>query len=257
MSKQFSEKELKVLSTMFPMWKIEMEDTYRYRDVDSDIWVGSDPADLLRTGFKSVLYIKENIDQDWVKLPGLPKDLVAASLRLQHIKESYSHWKSCFVTGDPVMFSYENQMFRLKYVWFNEFCIYGEPIEPDKYYCEDGGIKIDFSVDNAFVFTYSRDEMVYDSGQVYMNGELLLSRKDLRELQRTKGIEVHWWDNFWNLKLLDYIKKHWPQAKRYNGWLSSGPFPWTVAEQRAAKCASAEANEKDGPYNPSEAAPCK
>lgn len=218
---------------MFPMWKIEMEDTYRYRDVDSDIWVGAEPHELLRTGFKSVLYVKENVNEDWIKLPGLPQDLAHAHVRFEHIKQNYSYWKSCFLNPNVVMFSVDGRMFKLNYVHWNQFSVSGHLVGYPE--TDDFWTKRNFSLENVYVFTYVKDEMVLMSGEVYLNGEKILTREDLIKIEQDHGIATYKWENFWDKDLLNYIQKNYPQAKTYNGHLCSGGFPWTRKQEQGVE----------------------
>jgi hypothetical protein len=216
MNRDFSEKELEVLSTMFPMWKVVIEDTYRYRDVDSGIWVNSEPHELLRTGNKSVLYVKDNVNEDWKELYRIPSDLARAHVKVEEIKSHYNYWKNVFLNKDLVMFEYENQVFKDPYVMFNQLCISGTPIEPEKYYCEEGYVKVDFS--ESYVFGYERDELLMKNGQLYMNGELLYSREDLEK----EEIKYYQLESMFGKEARDWVHENIPEAKRFSSWGASG-----------------------------------
>lgn len=166
---------------VYPLFKVEFEDTHYQRDVDSDIWLDSDMVDLVRTGRKAILYVKRKYGMDWeILYDGLSKDLVEASVQIREIKEQYQHWVWSYIDKPPVMFVYQNQVFKQPYVMFDQLCIAGIPIEPEKYYTDEGSVKVSFF--KSYVRPIPENTILIHAEQVYYNGELLYSRSELRLL---------------------------------------------------------------------------
>lgn len=181
--RKLTEKSINLLNKeIFPLFKIVLEDIYRFREVDSDIWFDAEEHELIRSGFKGTLYVKESYGDNWqVVCDSLPANLVETQLMIEKIKERYSYWKDVFVVKEPVMFVFENQVFKNPHVLFNQLCITGEPIEPEKYYCEEGRIKVNFL--NDYVLPIHKDEVLMHGEQIYLNGELIYNREQLKELK--------------------------------------------------------------------------
>lgn len=218
--KKLSKEELKVLNQIYPLFKVEIEDTWRYRDVDSEIWIDSTPDELIRKGSKAVLYVKNSpLDSEWsVLYPSLPSDLVYAKVKIDHIKENYRYWSSNFLDPDLVMFTYQNQVFKNPYVMFDQLCVSGDPVEPEKYYCDGERVKVDFSED--YVFTFRKNELLVFNGQMFLNGELVATVKDIQE----SGIPYHRFEMMFGNDACSWVKNRFPEATQFNSWTASGPI---------------------------------
>ena len=215
--KNFSKEELEALAKMFPMWKIEMEDTYRYRDIDCDYQLDMEPHELLRTGHISKLSVKDNVNEEYREIYRLPHNIFEAGVKFNQIKENYDYWTSTFVKNKPVMFTYENQVFKNPYVMFDQLCISGKPIEPDRYFTKDGeGPKVDFS--ESYVFTYPENELLILNGKGYMNGEIVITPKELKDAD----IAYHRLSNMFPKEVQDWVEAKLPAARSYSGHMCSG-----------------------------------
>ena len=117
-------------------------------------------------------------------------------------------WRRQYIDNPPVMFVYENQVFKQPYVMFDQLCIAGYPIEPWKYYVEDGTIK-DFKSyvkTNIKWYCYMLNRALY--------GELLVySTAELKELCVS---------SYMSSDLINFIKKAIPEATHYECDMESG-----------------------------------
>lgn len=210
------ENDQKVIETLnkdfFPLFKIEFEETYRFRDVDVDYLLDAEPHELLRKGHRAVIYVKDSKDEDWkVLYDGLSMDLHEAALEIREIKNNLSMWRRQYIDNPPVMFVYQNQVFKQPYVMFDQLCIAGYPIEPWKYYVEDDAIKVDFF--KSYVRPIPKNTVLLHAEQLYFNGELLYSTAELKEL----GMPL-----YMSSDLINFIKKAIPEATHYESDMESG-----------------------------------
>lgn len=207
-----TEKSIEVLNKeVFPLFKVVFEESFRFRDVDSEIWLDSEEHELIRRGHKSVLYVKEKYGDDWVVVyDRLSNDLIEAHIQIEKIKQSYSYWKSVFVKNEPIMFVYQNQVFKNPYVMFNQLCISGQPIEPEKYYVDDRSIKVDFF--KSYVQPISKDEVLLHAEQLYLNGELIFTKEQLKKY-KPYGF---------NKEIKKLVIDNYPDAKTYRSDWESG-----------------------------------
>lgn len=199
---------------VFPLFKVEIEDTVRVRDVDVEWLLDAEEHELIRKGHKSVLYVKEKYGDDWkVVYNDLPGNLISAHVEIEEIKQHYNYWKSIFVNNKPAMFIYENQVFKNPYVIFDQLCICGEPIEPEKYYTEEGQIKVNFF--KSYVRSISENKVLLHARQLYLNGKIIFDEEQLKEYKH-------------NLYFSDELKKviieNYPEVIGYESDFESGSF---------------------------------
>lgn len=207
------QKSIDVLNKeFFPMFKVVFEDTYRFRDVDSDYLLDSEPHELLRKGHKALIFIMESYGEDWkVLYDDLSFDIVEASVEIREIKEKYSYWKSIFVDQKPVMFIYENQVFKDPYVMMDQLCVSGDPIEPHKYYTDGDGVKVSFF--KSYVRPIPEGTVLIHAEQIYFNGELLYTKEELEALNvRT----------YLSSEIVKFIEESIPEATHYEAEMESG-----------------------------------
>jgi hypothetical protein len=114
------------------------------------------------------------------------------------------------------MFTYQNQVFANPYVMMDQLCIAGDPIEPAKYYCEEGRVKVDFS--ESYVFPYKFNELLIFNGQIYMNGMLLATKEFLAK----EGIKYYQLENMFPREVQDWVECKFPEATCYSGHMCSG-----------------------------------
>ena len=201
----------------FPLFKSEFEEGFRFRDVDSELWINSEEDELLRTRNKAVLYIKEKYGDEWkVAYDDLSSNIHKAAIEIDKIKKHYKIWKNNWAKA--VMFEVHNQMFRLEYVFMDQLCVVGIPIEPEKYDTIDGSLKISF-FDNI-IFSYELNTVVLHAGQLYMNGKLLYHWRDLSEALHRTGYRFEDFDT----ELLNFVQENIPEADYYSSWSMSGYF---------------------------------
>lgn len=181
----------------FPLFKIVIEESYRIRDN------------------KSSLYVKDEYGDPWKKIYSLPSSINAAHFMVENIKNNYGYWKSVYIKNPPVMFVYHNQVFSNPHVMFDQLCIAGNPIEPDKYYIEDGRIKVDFY--QSYVQPVPKDEVLVHAGQLYLNGKLILSKEKAIEYKLDKHIYYGISDELKKAILIMY-----PEAKTYRSGFEWG-----------------------------------
>lgn len=210
------ENDQKVIETLnkdfFPLFKIEFEETYRFRDVDVDYLLDAEPHELLRRGHRAVIYVKYSKDEDWkVLYEDLSMDLHKAAIQIEEIKNNLSMWRRQYIDNPPAMFVYQNQVFKQPYVMFDQLCIAGYPIEPWKYYVEEESIKVDFFRD--YVRPIPKGTVLIHAEQIYFNGELVYSSHELNEL----GIKI-----YLSSDMRDFIKKAIPEATHYEADMESG-----------------------------------
>lgn len=170
----------------FPMFKVVFEDSYRFRDIENSWQLDDEPVDLLRTKKTAEIYIMEQVGDEWKLLyDRLSYDMVIASLEIKKIKDMYSIWKNQYVDNPPVMFIYENAVFKDIFVMFDQFAIAGAPIEPKRYYAYEDRIKVDFF--KTYVRPIPKDTILIHNEQVYYNGALIYSQDHLM----TNGIKSY------------------------------------------------------------------
>lgn len=213
MDNSSDKKVIEVLNKdFFPLFKVVFEENYRFRDVDSDYLLNDTPDELLRRSNSATLYIKERVDLEWaIMYTGLSFDMVAASLEIKEIKELYSYWKSVYVENPPVMFIYQNQVFKKPYVMMEQLCVSGSPIESEKYYTTEDSVKVDFF--KAYVKPVGKDTALIFAEQVYYNGELLFSNDELK-FMKVPTYSVS--------SIVDFLKGKLPIGTRYESDWESG-----------------------------------
>jgi len=216
MANETSQKVIDVLNKdIYPLFKVEFEDTHYMRDVDSDIWLDSEEHELIRKGHKAMAYVKEKYGDEWkVLYDNLSSNMVRASLELEEIKSNYSYWKSIYVDTKPVMFIYQNNVFKNSYVMMDQLCIAGEPIEPEKYYTNDGRVKVSF-FGSSYVKPIPENTILIHAEQIYFNGELLYSKPELVAL----GVRT-----YSTGEILAYAKNNVLGATAYTAEWESGPI---------------------------------
>jgi hypothetical protein len=207
------QKSIEILNKdYFPLYKVEFEDTHRFRDVDSDYLLDSEDHELLRKGHRAVIYIQEKYGDEWkVLYDDLSYDMVRASIEIEDIKFHYPMWKSQYIENPPVMFIYENQVFKQPHVMMDQFCVAGVPIEPEKYFTDEGSIKVDFF--KSFVQPIPKNRALIHAEQIYFNGELLYSRRELNAL----GIKT-----YSSSSIVDFIRQNIKEATSYEAEMESG-----------------------------------
>jgi hypothetical protein len=207
------QKSIEVLNLeFFPLFKVEFEETYRFREVDVDYLLDAEDHELLRKGHRAVIYIKEKYGDDWkVLYEDLSFNMIRAYLEIEEIKSNYSFWKSQFIDKPPVMFVYQNQVFKEPYVMMTQLCISGKPIEPHKYYTDEGSIKVDFF--KSYVRAIPKNTVLIHAEQVYYNGELLYTREHLNSL----GVETYLVSS-----IISFLKPNLPLKTPYEAEMESG-----------------------------------
>lgn len=207
------QKTIEILNKdFFPLFKVEFEETYRFRDVDVDYLLDSEDHELLRKGHRAVMYVKEKYGDDWVVLyDNLSFNMIQAHLQIEEIKFDYPHWKRTYVDNPPVMFVYQNQVFKQPHVMMTQLCVAGIPIEPHKYYTDEGSVKVDFF--KSYVRPVPRNTILIHAEQVYYNGELLYTREHLNSL----GVQTYSVSS-----ITDFLKSYLPLKTPYEAEMESG-----------------------------------
>ena len=197
---------------IYPLFKVEFEDTHYLRDVDSGIWINSDDYELVRKSHRAQAFVKNKYGDEWIILyDDLSHDMVQAYIELRKIKQMYDYWRHVFVDEPPVMFVYQNNVFKNPHVMMSQLCISGEPIEPSKYFTDEGSVKVSFF--KSYVKPVAENTILVHNEQVYFNGELLYSRSELEKL----GIPT-----YSTSKIIDYVKAFIPEATSYESDMESG-----------------------------------
>ena len=216
--KKFTKEELKIFDKMFPMYKMVFEDTYRYRDIDVEYLIDAEPHELLRTGSSNILYIKKSINQkDWDEIYRLPNNLMLAQLKINRIKEIYDYQIESLNNKEYCMVEYENQMFKLTHWIPSQLHYVAEPIEPEKYYCEEGDIKVDLT--EGYHFFYEHNTIVLRNNQAYINGELIISKCEFGK----NGIpEYYKLEMMYDLEVINWVKEKYPSVTSFDSIGASG-----------------------------------
>ena len=133
--------------------------------------------------------------------------------------EGYLPMKDELYTRSPIMFELHNQIYKIEYIFPEQSCVVGLQIPGNKRYvqAEPDGSKYDYIEDD--IFFYNLGTILVKDNQVFLNGELILSSKKLKEVcdsidQPIDGLDYN------NDKFLEYIRKTYPDADSYicNGY---------------------------------------
>ena len=198
----------------FPLYKYTYEEHVYGRDGGSE-W--ADPENDIRRGQNLKYWKKENVDSQWVEIysEGCGHVEYAASQAVITLEKLRN---VCEPGDDVCMFSHGDTMFKRSTYCEDQKAICGEAIDAHYYneYEDDTSTKRDLL--GSFVNFYKTDELAISNGRIYLNGELRLDRKQLKEL----GIEYHQVVNMYPKEVEDKIKELFPEATEYNSWCGWG-----------------------------------
>lgn len=198
----------------FPLWRVDFEE-YVYGKDGGNPW--DDPENDIRKKGKISYYKKENVDEDWkLDYDELFGDfdyaMHKASLTLHKLREVIPPKES------TVMFEWHERMFKFKYWFENQKCVYGESIDGyvDEYE-DEGGVKADIL--QSYVHFYDKDCLVVKHGSLYLNGDLVMTRKYLKDVF---NIDKHEVEMMYPASVQSKIKQLFPHAKSYSSWCAGG-----------------------------------
>lgn len=221
----YTDKTIEVINKeIYPLFKVVLEETFRFRDVDSEIWLDSEEHELVRSGNNNRIYVKDKYGDDWLLLfEGLSSDPLTMATQIRKIKDRYDMLKWQYFDNPPVMFTYHNQVFKVSGVYFGGLRIAGKPIEPEKYYIEDNDSIVLDLVKSDYIFPHKKNTILFHAGNAYLNGELIETKATLKELGHVG----------YTLKdtLLNALATKYPEADAYESWMEAGPLNHKIREQ--------------------------
>lgn len=139
-----------------------------------------------------------------------------AKIALKRLKDNWDSYVSCFINDEdvPVMFERDDAIYKMEYVFPEQSCVVGLPIEGNIHYAEycPQGQKFDYIHDT--IFFYKQGTCLVKGNQLFMDGQLLLNCTQLKQVCDNIG------QNFSALdydadKLIQYIKNTYSGAKCY------------------------------------------
>jgi hypothetical protein len=198
----------------FPLWKVEFEE-FVYGKDSGNSW--DDPENDIRKKGKICYYKKEKLDDDWQLQY---QDLFNSFDYAMHLAPItlYKLMECMPPKEDTVMFEWQDKMFKFKYWFDDQKCVYGEAI--DEYineYEDDSGVKAD--IIHSYIPFYSKDNLVVKSGNLYLNGEKVMSRQLLKDAY---GIEKHELEMMYPNAVKEKLKELFPQATSWTSWCGGG-----------------------------------
>lgn len=177
-------------------------------NLDSDNKVYGSWSVYLKLGTENVL-LYNTFSEEWAKL---------AMKRLKDIYDTYIY---SFITGTnvPTMFERDDAIYKLEYIFPEQSCVVGSQIPGNKFYStyEVEPQKYDYIQD--IIFFYNKGECLVKNNQLFLNGDLLLNNKELKQVCDKIGQDFNSLDNY-NDKLIHYLSTTYPEAKTYtcNGY---------------------------------------
>ena len=113
------------------------------------------------------------------------------------------------------MFEYEGQMYRTEYVFIEQSCIVGSQIPDNQRYAEFCPEAQKFEYATSHVVFHNKGECVVKGNQLFMNGNLLLNSRQLRDVCGKYKQNMSYLDSSPD-GLLQYIKETYPEATEYD-----------------------------------------
>lgn len=187
----------------FPQWCIHYEETSLNGDLDS----------------KCEIAVKRDLYEEWSVLYK-PNSLLDAQFYIKRLKNLYDPYIKKFLDQqEPIMFEYADQIYKCTYVFPEQSCICGTEILGNTAYGEyhPDGIKVDYLRNT--VFFYDKDNCIVKGNKVFLNGELILTSKELVELCDKIGQQFNQLDTYPD-KLVKWLKHMYPSLLSYecNGY---------------------------------------
>jgi hypothetical protein len=198
----------------FPLWRVDFQE-YVYGKDSGNEW--DDPENDIRKKGKILYYCKKDFYSEWQEeysewFNSFDYALHQASITLHRLQSIMPP------ENDVVMFEYHDKMFTFEYWFEDQKCVCGESID-DFYneYEDDNNVKVD--IVQSYVFFYAKDCLVIKNGNLYLNGELVMKKQDLKEKH---DIDKHSVEMMYPSSVQKKIKELFPQAKTYSSWCAGG-----------------------------------
>jgi hypothetical protein len=198
----------------FPLWRVEFEE-YVYGKDSGNSW--DDPENDIRKKGRISYFMKESMDDDWqLYYDELFNDfdyaMHQAPLTLYKLRDVR------IPTDDDVMFEYHDVMYKLTYYSAEQKCVCGEAIDEwTNEYEDDNTVKVDLV--QSYVFLFKKDCIVVKNGNLYLNGEKVISRKLLDEAYGISKYEV---EMMYPNSVKNKVKEMFPHATSYSSWCAGG-----------------------------------
>lgn len=139
-----------------------------------------------------------------------------AKIALKRLKDNWDSYVSCFINDEdvPVMFERDDAIYKMEYVFPEQSCVVGLPIEGNTHYAEycPQGQKFDYIHDT--IFFYKQGTCLVKANQLFMDGQLLLNCTQLKQVCDSIGQNFNALDYDAN-KLIQYIKNTYSNVKCY------------------------------------------
>lgn len=139
-----------------------------------------------------------------------------AKIALKRLKDNWDSYVSCFINDEdvPVMFERDDAIYKMEYVFPEQSCVVGLPIEGNIHYAEycPQGQKFDYIQD--IIFFYKQGTCLVKANQLFMDGQLLLNCTQLKQVCDNIGQNFNALDYDAN-KLIQYIKNTYSNVKCY------------------------------------------
>lgn len=139
-----------------------------------------------------------------------------AKIALKRLKDNWDSYVSCFINDEdvPVMFERDDAIYKMEYVFPEQSCVVGLPIEGNIHYAEycPQGQKFDYIQD--IIFFYKQGTCLVKGNQLFMDGQLLLNCTQLKQVCDSIGQNFNALDYDAN-KLIQYIKNTYSNVKCY------------------------------------------
>lgn len=139
-----------------------------------------------------------------------------AKIALKRLKDNWDSYVSCFINDEdvPVMFERDDAIYKMEYVFPEQSCVVGLPIEGNIHYAEycPQGQKFDYIHDT--IFFYKQGTCLVKANQLFMDGQLLLNCTQLKQVCDSIGQNFNALDYDAN-KLIQYIKNTYSNVKCY------------------------------------------
>ena len=201
-------------SKHFPLYKYVYEEYVYGRDSGTEY---SDPENDIRKGGGLNYFKKDCVDSEWVKIysEGCGSFEYAGFQSTSTIAKLIN---SIEPTDDACMFLCGDTMFSFDHYIKSQRCVCGIAIDDNYYndYEDDNTIKADLL--NSFVTFYKTDELAIQNGRVYLNGELKMTKDQIKKA----GFQYHQLTAMFPNEVKEKIKKLFPEAKEYSSWSGWG-----------------------------------
>lgn len=193
------------LTKPYPLWKLESEEI---------------PKGESKFTTYSVL-VKISKEANWIELYNSVSELWA-KIALNRLQELFVPTILNLMLSEEEycpMFEIHDQIYKTTYVFPNQSCICGENIAGNTHYGEYSIDSEKYDYVKDFVFFYKKGECLVKGNQLFLNGELLLNAKQLKEVCDNINQEFMYLDSSPEA-LIKYIKANYPEATSYtcNGY---------------------------------------